>query len=97
MSKLKDELEESQLTVARIQYKLAEESHLKDTFKKNYEEAKRQAVEYSEISTNKDSIITKLKELAYVLEQKLNNLTNVKEDLEIKLNNYIDFLFVNLE
>ena len=89
MSKLKDELEESQLTVARIQYKLAEESHLKDTFKKNYEEAKRQAVEYSEISTNKDSIITKLKELAYVLEQKLNNLTNVKEDLEIKLNNYI--------
>lgn len=49
MTKLKDELEETQLTIARIQYKLDEETHLKDTFKKNYEEVKKQAVDYSQI------------------------------------------------
>ena len=89
MTKIKDELEEANLNVARLQYKLDEESHLKDTFKRNYDEAKKQAVEYADISTNKDSIISKLKELTFVMEQKLNNLTHVKEDLEIKLNNYI--------
>jgi hypothetical protein len=89
MAKVKDELEEAQLNLARMQYKLDEEIHLKETFKKNYNDSKKQASDYAEISANKDSIITKLKELTFVLEQKLTNLTHVKEDLEIRLNNYI--------
>ena len=89
MAKVKDELEEAQLNLARMQYKIDEEIHLKETFKKNYNDSKKQAADYAEISANKDSIITKLKELTFVLEQKLTNLTHVKEDLEIRLNNYI--------
>lgn len=89
MAKVKDELEEAQLNLARMQYKIDEEIHLKETFKKNYNDSKKQASDYAEISANKDSIITKLKELTFVLEQKLTNLTHVKEDLEIRLNNYI--------
>jgi hypothetical protein len=89
MTRIKDELEEAHLNVARMQYRLDEEAHLKETFKKNYEEAKKQAVDYAEISANKDSIIAKQKDLIYVFEQKQTNLTHVKEDLEIKLNDYI--------
>ena len=89
MTRIKEELEETQLNLTRTHYKLEEETHMKETFKKNIEEAKKQAIEYAEISSSKDTIITKLKEMTIVFELKLNNITHVKEDLEIKLNNYI--------
>ena len=42
----------------------------------------------------KGSLLTKsYNKLSFVLEQKLNNLTHVKEDLEINLNVYIIFSY----
>jgi len=72
-----------------VQIKIEEEIQAKENYKNKYEEAVKEASSYQQISSTKENIITKQKEMLEFNEEKITNLMKIKEDLEIKLSHAI--------
>jgi hypothetical protein len=87
--KLKDELEVCQSSLMQLQIKMEEEIQSKENYKNKYEEALKESSNYQLISTTKENIISKQKEMLEFNEEKILNLLKIKEDLEIKLSHAI--------
>jgi hypothetical protein len=73
----------------QVQIKIEEEIQAKENYKNKYEEAVKEASSYQQISSTKENIITKQKEMLEFNEEKITNLMKIKEDLEIKLSHAI--------
>jgi len=72
-----------------VQIKIEEEIQAKENYKNKYEEALKEASSYQQISSTKENIITKQKEMLEFNDEKITNLMKIKEDLEIKLSHAI--------
>lgn len=73
----------------QVQIKIEEEIQAKENYKNKYEEALKEASSYQQISSTKENIITKQKEMLEFTDDKITNLMKIKEDLEIKLSHAI--------
>jgi hypothetical protein len=73
----------------QVQIKIEEEIQAKENYKNKYEEALKEASSYQQISSTKENIITKQKEMLEFNDEKITNLMKIKEDLEIKLSHAI--------
>ena len=92
LNKTREELEDAQLNNERLNYKLSEETQLKENFKDKFEESMKDVDRYKEISKNKDVIIKTQKENLAIMESSIKDLKNIKEELEISLNaNIVNF------
>jgi DNA repair exonuclease SbcCD ATPase subunit len=63
ISKLRDDLEESNFALTKANYSLNEEVQLKETYKSKWEDCKKELQEYINISNYKDSIINTQKDV----------------------------------
>ena len=92
LNKTREELEDAQLNNERLNYKLSEETQLKENFKDKFEESMKDVDRYKEISKSKDVIIKTQKENLAIMESSIKDLKNIKEELEISLNaNIVNF------
>ena len=73
----------------QVQIKIEEEIQAKENYKNKFEEALKEASSYQQISSTKENIITKQKEMLEFTDDKITNLMKIKEDLEIKLSHAI--------
>ena len=80
LNKTREELEDAQLNNERLNYKLSEETQLKENFKDKFEESMKDVDRYKEISKNKDVIIKTQKENLAIMESSIKDLKNIKEE-----------------
>lgn len=89
IKKVKDEVEELNFEITKKTYSLNEQIQITDNYKEKVEESNQKIQEMKVLSDAKESVIRSQNENIQLMEDRITELRNDKENLELKLNSTI--------